>query len=170
MKITSHILDTARGAPAAGVRVALAVRGDTGEWREIATGITDADGRVADLLPGAGDGADAGDGAGGGDGGLPRHPRSPRLKERGGDESGDGAGDGAGDGDGTGAGADADAAGEYRLTFATADYHRDHGVACFHPRVEVVFTVATVAADNPDAHYHIPLLLSPFGYTTYRGS
>jgi len=144
MKITSHILDTARGAPAAGVRVALAVRGAAGEWREIATGITDADGRVADLL--------AGDGAG--DGGLSRHPRSPRLKERGGDESGDGAG----------------AAGEYRLTFATADYHRDHGVACFHPRVEVAFTVAGVAADNPDAHYHIPLLLSPFGYTTYRGS
>jgi len=124
MKITSHILDTARGAPAAGVRVALAVRGAAGEWREIATGITDTDGRVADLLAGAGDG------------------------------------------DGAGAGA----SGEYRLTFATADYHRDHGVACFHPRVEVVFTVAGVAADNPDAHYHIPLLLSPFGYTTYRGS
>jgi len=162
MKITSHILDTARGAPAAGVRVALAVRGAAGEWREIASGITDADGRVADLLAGAG----GGDGAG--DGGLSRHPRSPRLKERGGDESGDGAGDGDGDGDGDGAGAGA--AGEYRLTFATADYHRDHGVACFHPRVEVAFTVDTVAADNPDAHYHIPLLLSPFGYTTYRGS
>jgi len=161
MKITSHILDTARGAPAAGVRVALAVRGAAGEWREIATGITDADGRVADLMAGAGDGG------GDGDGGLSRHPRSPRLKERGGDESGDGDGDGGGDGAGDGDGDGAGASGEYRLTFATADYHRDHGVACFHPRVEVAFTVA---GDNPDAHYHIPLLLSPFGYTTYRGS
>jgi len=148
MKITSHILDTTRGVPAAGVRVALARRGAAGEWREIATGITDADGRVADLLAGAGDG-------------LSRHPRA--SLSGGGDG---GIGDGVGDGDGHGGAAGDGLSGEFKLTFHTADYHRARGADCFHPRVEVAFTVDTVT----DAHYHIPLLLSPFGYTTYRGS
>jgi 5-hydroxyisourate hydrolase len=51
--------------------------------------------------------------------------------------------------------------GHYRLTFATGD--RFPGA--FHPEVSVV-----VAVDRPDEHLHVPLLLSPFGYTTYRGS
>jgi 5-hydroxyisourate hydrolase len=52
----------------------------------------------------------------------------------------------------------------YRLTFETAAYFERIGQAVFYPRIEVVF-VAGLAE-----HYHIPLLLSPFGYSTYRGS
>ena len=52
----------------------------------------------------------------------------------------------------------------YRITFETGAYHRRQGQSAFYPRVEVLFRV-----DSP-AHFHIPLLLSPFGYSTYRGS
>jgi 5-hydroxyisourate hydrolase len=55
--------------------------------------------------------------------------------------------------------------GMYRLRFATGEYHSSMGTPGFFPEVQVVFQVA-----DPDAHYHIPLLLSPFGYSTYRGS
>jgi 5-hydroxyisourate hydrolase len=54
--------------------------------------------------------------------------------------------------------------GRYRLTFDTGAYFRGRGEAAFYPEVAVVFTVAG------DEHYHVPLLLSPFGYSTYRGS
>ena len=58
------------------------------------------------------------------------------------------------------------ASGTYRLTFETAAYHRAQGMdAPFYPNVAVTFVVGDV-----DAHYHVPLLLSPFGYSTYRGS
>ncbi len=61
---------------------------------------------------------------------------------------------------------DADlAAGIYRLTFDTAAYFREKGVLAFYPEVTVVFEVR-----EPGGHYHVPLLLSPFGYSTYRGS
>jgi 5-hydroxyisourate hydrolase len=53
----------------------------------------------------------------------------------------------------------------YRLTFETGAYMQTTGRPVFYPRVEVVFTVAA-----PAEHHHIPLLLSPFGYSTYRGS
>jgi 5-hydroxyisourate hydrolase len=56
-------------------------------------------------------------------------------------------------------------AGIYRLRFATGDYFAAAGVRTFYPEVQVVFRV-----DDPAQHYHIPLLLSPFGYSTYRGS
>lgn len=55
--------------------------------------------------------------------------------------------------------------GVYRVVFATGAYFAARGQECFHPVVEIRFTVA---AGQP--HYHIPLLLSPFAYTTYRGS
>jgi 5-hydroxyisourate hydrolase len=58
------------------------------------------------------------------------------------------------------------AAGDYRLTFATGRYFADRGTATFYP--EVVITFAAVA-DGP-GHYHVPLLLSPYAYSTYRGS
>jgi 5-hydroxyisourate hydrolase len=54
--------------------------------------------------------------------------------------------------------------GRYRLTFDTAQYFRTVGDAAFYPEVSVVFIVAG------GGHHHVPLLLSPFGYTTYRGS
>lgn len=55
--------------------------------------------------------------------------------------------------------------GEYRARFETGDYFERRGVQSFYPRVEVTFAVASA-----DEHYHVPLLLSPHGYTTYRGS
>ena len=61
------------------------------------------------------------------------------------------------------------APGTYRLTFATGPYFTGSGRAGFYPRVEVVFDV-TGAAAAAGEHFHIPLLVSPFGYSTYRGS
>jgi len=52
----------------------------------------------------------------------------------------------------------------YKMIFETGDYFTATGRAVFYPVVEICFTVAD------SSHYHIPLLLSPFGYTTYRGS
>lgn len=56
-------------------------------------------------------------------------------------------------------------AGAYRLTFQTADYFAAQGVESFYTEVTISFNVADAAA-----HYHVPLLLSPYGYSTYRGS
>ena len=57
------------------------------------------------------------------------------------------------------------AVGTYRLEFETHDYFLARGVRAFHPSVVVHFLV-----DDPSGHFHVPLLLSPFGYSTYRGS
>jgi 5-hydroxyisourate hydrolase len=111
--ITTHVLDTARGRPAAGVPVALEQRGADGTWRELGRGATDADGRLRDLLP---------------------------------------------------AGAALERA-TYRLTFETAAYFTAAGATGFYPLVQVTFAV-----EHPQQHHHVPLLLSPFGYSTYRGS
>jgi 5-hydroxyisourate hydrolase len=110
--ITTHVLDTARGRPAAGVEVALE-RVDGGRAEVLARGTTDADGRLRDLLA----------------------PGAPL------------------------------AAGTYRLVFHTGAYFRAQGVDGFYPEVPVLFQVR-----DGEAHYHVPLLLSPFGYSTYRGS
>jgi 5-hydroxyisourate hydrolase len=56
-------------------------------------------------------------------------------------------------------------AGTYRLIFETGDYFKTQGVSTFFPRVEIVFVI-----EKTEEHYHIPLLISPFGYSTYRGS
>jgi len=55
--------------------------------------------------------------------------------------------------------------GVYRLTFATGAYFAAHNVEGFYREVTIVFTIR-----DPEQHYHVPLLLSPFGYSTYRGS
>lgn len=55
--------------------------------------------------------------------------------------------------------------GLYRLTFRTGDYFRAQGAPAFHPEVAVSFEVT-----DPSRAHHVPLLVSPFGYTTYRGS
>ncbi|KTS76995.1 hydroxyisourate hydrolase [Pseudomonas oryzihabitans] len=57
------------------------------------------------------------------------------------------------------------AKGEYRLVFKTGDYYRQQGRSAFFPEIPVVFEVT-----QPAQHYHIPLLLSPYGFSTYRGS
>jgi 5-hydroxyisourate hydrolase len=56
-------------------------------------------------------------------------------------------------------------AGIYRVTFAVADYFASRGQEAFYPEVVISFTL-----DDPAAHYHVPLLLSPYAFTTYRGS
>jgi len=56
-------------------------------------------------------------------------------------------------------------AGRYRLTFDTAAYFTAAGTSAFYPEVSVTFLVT-----GDDDHYHVPLLLSPYGYSTYRGS
>ncbi|HET7292450.1 MAG TPA: hydroxyisourate hydrolase [Vicinamibacteria bacterium] len=110
--ITTHVLDTSVGRPAAGIGVCL----ETAEgeiFSEVARGRTDDDGRCRDLLP-----------------------AGTALTR-----------------------------GVYRLTFDTGAYFAGRGVATFFPRVAIVFQVS-----EPTQHHHVPLLLSPFGYSTYRGS
>jgi 5-hydroxyisourate hydrolase len=110
--ITTHVLDTVRGRPAAGVPVELDVRAGDG-WRPVGRGATDMDGRLRTLVP-----------------------ESIVLD-----------------------------AGVYRLVFDTAQYFSGLGMPAFYPRVTVEFEVAA-----REASYHVPLLLSPFGYATYRGT
>ena len=101
MSLSTHVLDTAHGRPAANVRIELTL--PDGSRR---TTVTDADGRArpADQTP----------------------------------------------------------AGEYQLVFAVGDYF---GQRAFLDRVPVRFAIT-----DPDAHYHVPLLVSPWSYSTYRGS
>jgi 5-hydroxyisourate hydrolase len=106
--ISTHVLDTSKGLPVRGVRVLLERRSLEGSWVEVSRGVTDQNGRVAQLLDGL-------------------------------------------------------LVASYRLTFSTGEYF--HGQECFYPEVTVLFDVRDAAA-----HYHVPLLLSPYGYTTYRGS
>lgn len=56
-------------------------------------------------------------------------------------------------------------AGVYRITYDTAGYFSRQNVKTFYPEVQVTFEVV-----EPDTHYHLPLILSPHGYSTYRGS
>jgi 5-hydroxyisourate hydrolase len=76
-------------------------------------------------------------------------------------------GDGITDGDGRigSIGPERLEAGDYRLRFASGGYFAARGVEGFYPEVVVVFTIA-----DADQHYHVPVLLNPFGYSTYRGS
>jgi 5-hydroxyisourate hydrolase len=110
--ITTHVLDTARGRPAAGIAVLLE-RAQGGAWREIGGGVTDDDGRVRALL----------------------------------------------------ASGTTLTSGVHRMTFATGPYFAMQKVAAFYPEVRIVFEIT-----DPTQHHHVPLLLSPFGYSTYRGS
>ena len=110
--ITTHILDTSRGKPAADVQITLNFW-ERDEWTRIGGGCTNQDGRVKDLI----------------DSGFTFKP------------------------------------GQYRIDFAVAEYFQAQSVESFYPYVEIVFQVK-----DADSHYHVPLLLNPFGYSTYRGS
>jgi 5-hydroxyisourate hydrolase len=55
--------------------------------------------------------------------------------------------------------------GTYRLVFNVGPYYRDQHIETFYSEIPVVFEIL-----QPESHYHVPLLVSPFGYTTYRGS
>lgn len=104
--ITTHVLDTAQGRPAAGVGVTLEMR-EGSEWRLQGQGATDADGRLKTLWPA----------------GAPL------------------------------------TAGTFRLRFDTSARSE------FFPEVNIVFQVREAGG-----HFHVPLLLAPYGYSTYRGS
>ena len=115
-KLSTHVLDTASGNPAQGVRIELS-RVKDGSLRPLISAITNADGRTnAPLLSG------------------------DRIEP-----------------------------GEYELTFLAADYFRQQGLALTDPpfldRVVIRFGIA-----DPTGNYHVPLLLSPYAYSTYRGS
>lgn len=114
--LSTHVLDTARGIPAKGVKIELH-RIENGARRRVATGVTNADGRIAKPLI------------------------SGDLLE----------------------------IGEYELVFHAGDYLRATGARVTDPpfldQVSVRFGVAEL-----NCNYHVPLLLSPFGYSTYRGS
>ena len=113
--LTTHVLDTARGCPAGGIRVTLFHLTGSGR-QQVASAVTNQDGRTdAPILP-----------------------------------------------------PEAFAAGQYELVFNAGPYLRDTGQAAgetlFLDQVPIRFGMAE------PAHYHVPLLLSPFGYSTYRGS
>jgi len=107
--ITTHVLDTSKGKPAAGIRVRL-YRQDDHNGMQIGSRVTDADGRVTETS-------------------------DHEIHE-----------------------------GVYRLHFEVADYFAAQGTPGFYPFVDIVFSV------QEGQHYHVPLLLNPFGYSTYRGS
>lgn len=108
-KITTHVLDTARGRPAAGVPVRLERVDGAGTAQ---SGVTDDDGRLKTLT----------------------------------------------DPDGV-------PVGTYRLTFDTGAYFAKLGQEAFFPEAQVTFVIR-----NATDHFHVPLLLAPFGFSTYRGS
>ena len=111
--ITTHVLDLSLGKPGAGIAVVLEQRTHSAGWQAVAEGITDANGRVNDLLSAN----------------QAFHP------------------------------------GHYRLSFETGPYFLMQELECFFPQVIITFVVK-----DSSQHYHVPLLLSSFGYSTYRGS
>lgn len=110
-QLTTHILDTSIGKPAQGVSVTLEYL-NSGTWKKIAEGITNADGRITDL------------------------PVSSNPMPT----------------------------GFYRLIFDSAAYFKRQDKKTFYPRVSIEFEISDTS------HYHVPLLLNPYGYSTYRGS
>jgi 5-hydroxyisourate hydrolase/2-oxo-4-hydroxy-4-carboxy-5-ureidoimidazoline decarboxylase len=110
-QLTTHVLDTSLGRP--GIAIAVQLQQPVqGNWQTFAQSVTDADGRITDLLP----------------------PGKLLIP------------------------------GEYKLVFNTGAYFAANNIKGFYPKVEIQFTVFD------DAHYHVPLLINPFGYSTYRGS
>jgi len=124
-QITSHVLDTSRGKPAAGITISLfelntscsnsgkSDNNGQAQWSLLAEGQTNSDGRVPALLAQ--------------DCILP--------------------------------------AGNYRVHFAISDYFSALNEEAFYPYVDIVFNIS-----GDGEHFHIPLLLTAFGYSTYRGS
>ncbi|MEO6488581.1 MAG: 2-oxo-4-hydroxy-4-carboxy-5-ureidoimidazoline decarboxylase [Ferruginibacter sp.] len=110
-QLTTHVLDTSAGRPGKDITIRLK-RSINSRWQTFAQGITNADGRIGDLLP-------------------PNKNVDP---------------------------------GNYKMVFETTEYFTANKIHGFYPVVEIDFTVI----DNE--HYHVPLLINPFGYSTYRGS
>ena len=112
--LSTHILDTTRGLPAAGVTVDFVMIGADGKQTIISSNVTDTNGRVGALIA-----------------------QNIRLEK-----------------------------GTYKLKFHTESYFKTMELRAFYPFIEVVFNIF----DTDQQHYHIPLLLSLYGFTTYRGS
>jgi 5-hydroxyisourate hydrolase len=111
--ITTHVLDTSRGAPAEGLAVTLyQLNSGSDERIELKRSVTNADGRIGELYSAA-----------------------------------------------------LDKATVFCLEFNTGEYFAGRQIATFYPKVEILFRGAPT-----EKHYHVPLLLAPFGYSTYRGS
>ena len=110
-QLTTHVLDTSVGKPGKDITVKLK-EFINNDWQTITQGITNADGRIADLLP-----------------------PGKNLS-----------------------------AGNYKIIFETGNYFMANNVKGFYPEVEIQFGI------SDDSHYHVPLLINPFGYSTYRGS
>lgn len=129
--LSTHVLDTASGRPAAGLNVMLEKQADAEdwknycqarlkgeaaekpEWQTLAKGVTNDDGRAPGFLP-----------------------EGTQLEP-----------------------------GIYRMDFDTASYFAKENLTGFYPLCQIIFEIQAT-----DEHYHIPLLLSPYGYSTYRGS
>lgn len=110
--LSVHILDLQTGTPTAGVTVTLEQK--TGnDWRQLASGVTNAQGRIAEMYP------------------------ADKAMEQ----------------------------GDYRIVFKTGEHYARLKQETFFPEIPVQFHV-----EKTDQHYHIPLLLSPFGFSTYRGN
>jgi 5-hydroxyisourate hydrolase len=109
--ITTHVLDTNLGKPAADIAVQL-YKKINNEWQQIAEGKTNSDGRITDWLKG-------------------------QEREK----------------------------GIYRIVFDTDGYFERQNLTCFYTSVNFDFRI-----ENPDEHYHVPLLVSAYGISTYRGS
>lgn len=56
-------------------------------------------------------------------------------------------------------------AGDYRLCFSVSEWYKKQGLECFYPQVDISFSV-----NDPEEHFHVPLLLNRHGYSTYRGT
>lgn len=110
-QITTHVLNTSIGKPGKGIKIALKAFHQQ-SWQTIAIGITNEDGRIANLLP-----------------------ANINLVP-----------------------------GNYQMSFDTLTYFEEQQVKGFYPEVNIHFTTFD------QSHYHVPLLINPFGYSTYRGS
>jgi 5-hydroxyisourate hydrolase len=114
--VSTHVLDSGTGRPAAGMAVTLEALVTPG-WTPLHRASTDQDGRIKDW------------------------------------------------GDATIGG------GNYRLIFDTGPWFAERGRECFYPEVIITFAISSGDADGADeAHYHVPLLLAAYAYSTYRGS
>ena len=109
--ITTHALDTSIGVPAKHMLITLKGQRNN-QWKPMSVGITNADGRISDVLP-------------------PGRLLAP---------------------------------GNYTMTFNTKNYYKNNNQNGFYPEASIQFEV------TDGSHYHIPLLINPFGYSTYRGS
>ncbi|HAT24844.1 MAG TPA: hydroxyisourate hydrolase [Pantoea septica] len=110
--ISVHVLNLQTGIPTAGVTVELD-QNRNGDWVKLATGVTDANGRISAL-----------------------YPEGKQAEQ-----------------------------GTYKVVFKTGDYYAGVKQKAFFPVIPVIFTI-----ENTSQHYHVPLLLSPYGYSTYRGN